>query len=180
MHPRTEQLLKQLDEHRSALCAAVDGILPALRDTRVVPDRWSVAEVLEHLTRVEEQLTRLLAAKLSEAQMTGKLEPERETGPITDTIDRARILDRTKRITAGERVIPRGELSSASALEALEKTRANLRDLVVAYDGMAIGAVTHPHPVLGIINGYQWLDFIGMHEARHTAQIREIGTVAIG
>ena len=63
---------------------------------------------------------------------------------------------------------------AAAALAALEKTRANLRDLVIAYDGMAIGAVAHPHPVLGIINGYQWVDFIGIHEARHTAQIREL------
>jgi hypothetical protein len=174
MHPRTEQLLRQLDERRAALCAAVEAVPPTRRDTRVVADRWSVAEVLEHLTRVEEQITRLLATKLSEAQMTGAMEPEPESGPLTDTIDRARILDRSRRITAGERVLPRGGMDAAAALAGLEKSRANLRDLVIAYDGMAIGAITHPHPVLGIINGYQWIDFIGMHEARHTAQISEL------
>jgi hypothetical protein len=174
MHPRTEQLLRQLDEHRAALRAAVEAVPATRRETRAVADRWSVAEVLEHLTRVEEQITRLLASKLSEAQLTGTLEPEPETGPLTDNIDRDRILDRSRRITAGERVLPRGGMDAAAALAALEKTRANLRDLVITYDGMAIGAVAHPHPVLGIINGYQWVDFIGIHEARHTAQIREL------
>jgi hypothetical protein len=47
---------------------------------------------------------------------------------------------------------------------------------VVAHDGIAIDAVTHPHPVLGVIDAYQWFIFIGSHEARHAEQIREIAT----
>ena len=175
MHPRTAELLNLLDENRAALRSAVDAIPSSHREVRPAPDRWSVAEVLEHLSRVEEQLTRLLAAKLAEAKMTGRLEPEGESGPITDKPDPAIILDRRRRITAGERVLPRGEMDSAAALVALDQRRAALRDLIVSHDGMALGAVSHPHPVLGVIDGYQWFTFIGLHEARHTAQIRDIG-----
>src|SRR5690242_10415065 len=137
MHPRTEQLLQQLDEHHQVLRAAVDSVPSTLRDTRLVPDRWSVAEVLEHLTRVETGITRLLASKLSEAQAAGTLQPERDIRAVPNTIDRARLLDRTRRITAGERVVPRGEMDSTTALAALEKSRADLRTLVTTYDGMS-------------------------------------------
>ena len=49
-----------------------------------------------------------------------------------------------------------------------------LRGAVDRADGLAIGEVTAPHPFLGSLNLYQWLIFLGAHEARHAAQIREI------
>ena len=174
MHPRTEQLLNHLAENRAVLHAAVDAVPSTLRATRPAADRWSVAEVLEHLGRVEEQLTRLLAAKLAEARLTGVLGPERESGPLVDSFGDL-LLDRRRRITAGDRVLPRGEMDATTALAALDATRTKLRDLVVSHDGLSLGAVSHPHPALGVLDGYQWFAFIGTHEARHAAQIREIG-----
>jgi uncharacterized damage-inducible protein DinB len=174
MHPRTEGLLNHLEANRAALHAAVDAIPSSLRETRPAADRWSVAEVLEHLGRVEEQITRLLAAKLAEARLTGVLGPERESGPFIDSLGAA-LLDRRRRITAGERVLPKGEMDVATALATLDRTRAKLRELIVSHDGLSLGAIGHPHPALGVLDGYQWFAFIGTHEARHAAQITEIG-----
>ncbi len=174
MHPRTEELLNHLEENRAALHAAVDAVPSSLRETRPSLDRWSVAEVLEHLGRVEEQLTRLLAAKLAEARLTGALGPERESGPIAHSFGDL-LLDRRRRITAGDRVLPRGEMDASTALATLDKTRTKLRELVVSHDGLSLGSVSHPHPAFGVLDVYQWFAFIGSHEARHAAQIREIG-----
>ena len=173
MHPRTEEILRHLDVNRVVLRAAVDAVPVALRETRPAPDRWSVAEVLEHLGRVEEGLTRLLSLRLAE-QATA-LAPEVETSSVMSRIEHARIIDRRYRVTAGERVLPRGEIDSPTALASLERARVKLRELVLQYDGVAITAVTHPHPLLGVIDAYQWLIFIGSHEARHADQIHEIG-----
>jgi hypothetical protein len=175
MHPRTEELLRHLDANRAILRAAVDDVPPEFRETRPTPDRWSVAEVLEHLGRIEEQLTRLLSAKLSEAQSTGALGPESDTSSVVHPGVHDAVVDRQRRVTAGDRVLPRGELDSAAALAALEAARVRLRDLLTSYDGVAITAVSHPHPVLGTIDAYQWFAFVGSHEARHAAQIREVG-----
>lgn len=174
MHPRTEELLRHLDANRITLHEALDAIPPALRDTRPAPDRWSAAEVLEHLARVERQITQLMATRLAEASANG-LEPERDSSPVVDSTNHDFVLDRSHRITAGEHVLPRGEMSSGAAWVALQETRQALRDLVVAYDGLAIGVVTHPHRVLGTLGAGQWFAFIGSHEARHAAQLREIG-----
>jgi len=179
MHPRTEELLNHLDENRAALHAAVDAVPPSLRETRPAADRWSVAEVLEHLGRVEEQLTRLLAAKLAQARLTGALGPERESGRVTDSLD-GLALDRRQRIKAGDRVLPQGAMDAPTALATLDKTRANLRELIVAHDGLSLGAVNHPHPAFGVLDGYQWVTFIGTHEARHAAQIYEVGQAVVG
>ena len=173
MHPRTEELLRHLDDTHAALRATVASIPSSLRNTRPAPDRWSIAEVLEHLSRVESGLTRLLASKLADARQTGLLEPDPNASPIDDLVDR-RLLDRTRRIVAGERVVPRGEMDADQAESALDSARQALRELLIAHDGMNLGLVRHPHPVLGEIDGYQWFAFIGTHEARHTHQIREI------
>jgi len=175
MHPRTEEMLRHLDANRVVLHAAVDSVPLELREKRPAPDRWSVAEVLEHLTRVEEGLTRLLGMRLTEAQAAGKLTAETDTSSIADSVNHELMLDRRRVITAGERVVPHGGIDAATAMTALETARAKLRDLIVAHDGLSLRAVSFPHPVFGPIDGYQWFVFIGSHEARHAAQIREIG-----
>ena len=38
-------------------------------------------------------------------------------------------------------------------------------------DGLALGEIKHDHVVLGELDLYQWLIFLGQHEARHTKQI---------
>jgi hypothetical protein len=175
MHPRTEELLQHLEASRGILSAAVDAIPAALRETRPAPDRWSVANVLEHLARVEEQITRLLAKRLAQARDAGALTPESRSSSVLEPDRQRALLDRRRRITANERSHPVESMSTSAALAALEKSRAGLRDLVVAYDGLNLSAVSFPHPVLGDLDGYGWVQFVGAHEARHAAQIREIG-----
>ncbi|HUQ81784.1 MAG TPA: DinB family protein [Gemmatimonadaceae bacterium] len=174
MHPRTEELLRHLDANRAELCAAVDAVPSEIREKRPVADRWSVALVLEHLARVESGLTKVLTGRLAEARAAGQLAPETDTSPVASAYHDV-MLDRTRLIVAGDRVVPRGEMDSATALGALSDSRSKLRELIVAHDGLSIAAVNFPHPVFGPIDGYQWFLFIGSHEARHAAQIREIG-----
>ena len=70
--------------------------------------------------------------------------------------------------------MPRGDLSAAEGLAALETSRRELLSAVAEGDGLALGTVTYPHPLLGDLNLYQWILFVGQHEARHAGQIREI------
>jgi len=56
----------------------------------------------------------------------------------------------------------------------LNESREMLRAAVAEADGLALGSITHPHPVLGEIDLYQWILFVGHHEARHAQQIDEV------
>jgi hypothetical protein len=94
---------------------------------------------------------------------------------VVATIDNELLVDRRRKITAGERVVPTGEMSSDAGWTALEASRIDLKALVSSYEGRDISSVMLPHPILGPINAFQWFVFIGTHEARHAAQITEIG-----
>lgn len=173
MHPRTEELLQHLDTQHRRMHAAVDGVPRAERGRKPTPTAWSVAEVLEHLAIVERRIDRLFQSKLAEARAKG-IGQERDQSPIVGTIDMDRVLDRGRKITASEAALPTGKLSADDAWAALDEARAALCRTVRECDGLALGEVIHPHPVLGPINLYQWIAFVGGHEARHAAQVIEL------
>ena len=175
MHPRIKEVLDYLDTTRFELGKVVDDVPATRREERPASDRWSVAEVLQHLSIIESRIVPMIAGKIAAAKDAG-LGPEIETSPILDSIDRARITDRSRRVTAPDMVQPRSVGDAASIWSALQQSRASLREAILAGDGLALSEVTQQHPVLGLINLYQWIIFVGSHEARHTAQIREIAS----
>lgn len=178
MNPRTAKLFEHLDHHRANLRTAVDEIPPKLRSQRPAPERWSVIELLEHVNLVERRLTYLLNQWVAEAREQG-LGPGEETHP-TPPVNLEIVLNRGYQITASEAVRPRGELDEAAAWAALEEARENLKATVLGFEGLPLGGVIRPHPAIGPLNFYQWVEFVGWHEARHTAQIRENGAALAG
>jgi len=174
VHPRTTELLRHLDLQHERLRNAVESIPRAQREKKPQPDRWSVAEVIEHLSIVETRIGRVFDAKLAEARNAGAVREERDSSPVVGSIDMDRVLDRSRRITAAESSLPSGKLDAEAAWAALERARTALRDSVRSADGLALGEIVQPHPVLGPINLYQWIAFVGGHEARHAAQVLEL------
>jgi uncharacterized damage-inducible protein DinB len=173
MHPRIEEVLNYLDTERSALREAVELVPPALRDEAPGTDRWSVAQVLQHLAIIEKRIAMGMAKWIAEARTSG-LGPEIDTSSILNSLPLQLIADRSQPRSAPEEVRPRGDTDAATAWKALEQTRAALRAAILAGDGLALSEVVQPHPVLGPINLYQWTLFVGSHEIRHTGQVREI------
>jgi uncharacterized damage-inducible protein DinB len=173
MHPRIAELLSYVQLQRLALFDAVCLIPETLRDRRVERETWSAAEVLEHLHRVESGIARLLTRSLERAKAAG-LEPENEVDSVLATLDTLRLADRSRRMSAPEPVMPRGELTAAQGMAALTESRQALISALQEADGLALGQVTRVHPTLGPLNLYQWVLFVGQHEARHAGQLQDI------
>jgi len=179
MHPRIQELLDYLDEQHAGLHAAVDSVPEERRNEPPAPDQWSTAGVLEHLAIVETNIGRLLHDRIEKARASG-LRPETETSSVVATFSsQSVILDRGRRITASPASHPKQNLSWEAALQAFEDARQTLRNTLTGADGLALGEVTHPHPVFGPLDLYHWVAFVGGHEARHAAQIRECGEFAV-
>jgi uncharacterized damage-inducible protein DinB len=174
MHPRIKEVVEALDSRRAELTRAVNEVPTSARNRRPSEDRWSVAEVLEHLALVEENIPQRVKALVTEQRTN----PERESTSIAETIDSAFMLDRSKKRVAREAMQPRSGVDAAAAWTRLERARQVTHETLRELDGVALSDVSAPHPALGPLNGYQWFLFLAAHEGRHTAQIREI-TAAI-
>lgn len=176
MHPRLAAVIAHADRARTELLAVVETIPEPLREARPSENAWSVAEILEHLSRVEKGIAKLVALKVGEMQMMP--EPPREA-PEMVPLNLAKfehMLNRDFYIEAPERVLPKGEMSALEAHAALAETRGILLDQLHAGDGLAYSSVTHPHPAFGALDLYEWVYFIGGHEQRHTEQVRAIAS----
>jgi hypothetical protein len=178
MHPRLAELVDYATAQRTALLAAVSTVPESLRDERIHAGTWSIAEVLEHLHRVESGIARLLLRTIERGR--GRLPEEQETGSLLNSLDAYTLTRRDRRLLAPDPVAPRGDYTAAQGLAALALSREALLAAIRSGDGLALGQLTFPHPLLGSLDLYQWILFVGQHEARHAAQIAEIGRAPIG
>lgn len=173
MHPRFQELSDFIRAQRAELRAAVDSVPQHLHDTIPADGRWSVSGVVEHLAKVEARVAALLRMKVDEARAAG-VAAETETSPILAEVPIDQLLDRSRKLTAPDAVHPTG-MTSAAALDALHSTEQTIQGILADADGIAGRDVTHTHAVFGQFNLYQWFAFVGAHQRRHAAQIREIG-----
>lgn len=173
MHPRIAELIDYVQRQRIALLDAVSLIPEPLRDRRCDAATWSAAEVLEHLHRVESGIARLISRSVERAKADG-LALEQDASSVLASLDTLRLLDRSLRITAPDPVMPRGEMTAAQATAALTDSRQALVSALDEADGLALGQITRTHPTLGTLDLYQWVLFVGQHEARHAAQVQDI------
>ena len=178
MHPRIKELVEALDSRRAELTRAVNDIPMSVRNRRPAEDRWSVAEVLEHLALVEDNIAQMVGRLVADQRKTG-LGAERGTTSIAETLDSASVLDRSKKRIAREAMQPQSGVDAGAAWTHLERVRQTTQTTLRHVDGVALSDVSAPHPALGPLNGYQWFLFLAAHEGRHTAQIREIATAAV-
>ena len=93
---------------------------------------------------------------------------------LPEAQEQRRIVDRNRRIDAPASVTPQDVPSAEDAQRLLEESRAMLRSAIAEADGLALGLIMHPHPVVGEINLYEWILFVGLHEQRHLPQIGEV------
>lgn len=173
MHPRIEEILACLDTHRAELRAAFDAVPAALRTARPAPDRWSAAEILEHVALVEHTVLQSCTRQLAAARAAG-LPAETDTSSVIGSLPPERIANRRRPVSAPDGLTPKG-MDPEAAWADVEAVRARLREFIVSCDGLALGQVTFPHPFLGPLTLYQWLLFAAGHHARHADQLRELG-----
>jgi hypothetical protein len=178
MHPRLAELVDYATAQRTALLVAVSTVPEPLRDERIHTGTWSIAEVLEHLHRVESGIARLLLRTIERGR--ARIPQEQETGSLLNCLDAYNLTRRDRRLLAPDPVAPRGDYTAAQGLAALALSREALLAAIRSGDGLALGQLTFPHPLLGSLDLYQWILFVGQHEARHAAQIAEIGRAPTG
>jgi hypothetical protein len=166
-------LVDHLNRQREVLRSAVARVPAHQREQKPAPDRWSVAEVLEHLAIVEMRVAGLLSAAVHQA-------PEQANAASAGAATMAeqqlnRLVDRSTRRQTSEAGTPSGQFDAQAAWAMLESARQHLLDVLNAARGRDLSEVRRPHPLLGELNGWEWIAFIGGHDARHAAQIDEVG-----
>jgi len=163
-----QKVIDHLQRTRKEFLASIDGVSEAQWKFKAAPDRWSIAEVAEHITLSETLIEGMVSTELAKAtpgDTRSKYEDDQLAGMITN---------RTNKFQAPEVLKPASKFATREILiEAFEEARGK----TLASAKMAKGdlrALMIPNPVLGEMDGQQGFLFLSSHTARHIAQIEEV------
>ena len=163
-----DKALAYLESTKNAVLEAAKGLSPAQMNFKPAPDRWSVAECLEHIASAEDYLRGLITEKV----MTSPDVPGRDVKAIDEGILKG-VPDRSTKRQAPEPLKPVNKygspagsekhfVESRATTEAYLKTSPDLRQHAMA------GPAGPP------MDGYEWILLIAAHSERHTKQIEEV------
>jgi hypothetical protein len=168
-HARFADIVGYLETERNQLETHVRALSSALADQKPDEASWSPVELIEHLVLVEGFVANILQGLVASAPPEA-LGPETVSDSLLGSLDGYGIVAAKTKRPAPEMVCPKATRSLDAAWAALVETRTRVMDALRKANGLAVGQLTAPHPVLGPINFYQWAVFSGQHEERHIAQ----------
>jgi hypothetical protein len=164
-------LAAHLEKTRKALIDATAGLSAAQWNFKPAPERWSVAECVEHLALSEDRIFQLV----TERMLKSPAEPEKKeaTKGKEDLILKV-IPDRSQKFQAPEPLLPHGKWATPEeTLRHFRESRAHSIEYVKITQDDLHGHF-FDHPVAKTLDGYQWLLLMSAHTQRHTAQLLEV------
>jgi uncharacterized damage-inducible protein DinB len=163
-----DRAIQYLEKTKQGVIDATKGLSDAQWNFKAGPDRWSIAQCMEHIAAAEDYIRGIVVEKV----MVAPAVPDRDTKKTDDAVV-ALVPDRSKKAQAPEPLVPTNRYGSPDAslkhfLESREKTE----DFLKTTPGLRDHAVDSP---LGTkMDGYEFVLFIAAHSERHTKQILEV------
>jgi DinB family protein len=167
-----DRALSDLHATQAMYLHTVDKLTEAQWNYKPSADRWSIAEVAEHIAISEVQIFKYLTDTVmktpEQPPLDEKLMREGDANVLFKETDRSKpgrapkVLQPTGAFASKEEATAAFKQSRARAIEFLRDTQENLRGHRV------------PNTNFGEVDGYQWLLLISAHSERHTKQIREV------
>lgn len=162
--------LERFNMTKADFIEEISGLSEAQLNFKESPERWSVAEVAEHIITAEEAVLPLITEKVLKAPVAEGKDNYR----VKDQAVWMAVTNRSTKFTAPERVQPNGRFKTkADILKGYNEARSKTLEFVKTTD-IDLRNKFADNPVMGMIDAYQWLIFLNAHNQRHLDQIREI------
>jgi hypothetical protein len=166
-----DRTLAYLESTKKGVVEATKGLSDAQWNFKPGPDRWSVAEVMEHLAAAED----LLRGMTQENVMKTPAIPPRDAAELKKIDDSviAMVPDRSHKAEAPEPLRPTNRFGSPAAAEKhFLESRATTEEYLKNTPDLRAHAVDSP---LGMkLDGVEWVLLIAGHSERHTKQMLEV------
>jgi hypothetical protein len=163
-----DKALQYLETTKKGVLEATKGLSEVQWNFKPAPDRWSVAQVMEHIATAEDFIRGMLKEKIMMA-------PAGELGrdvKKTDDGVLAMVPDRTTKVQAPEPLVPTNRFGTPEAsLKHFVESRTTTEDFLKTTTGLRDHVADSP---MGKLDGYEFVLLIAAHSERHTKQINEV------
>jgi hypothetical protein len=164
-----DKALAYLESTKKGVLDATKGLSEAQWNFKPAPDKWSVAECIEHIAAAEDLIRGMAVDKVMKAPAA----PDRDTAKIDAGI-MAMIPDRSQKAQAPDELKPTNRFGSPEgSLKHFVESRTATENFLKETPDLRAHAVDSP---LGgpKLDAYEWVLFVSAHSQRHTKQIEEV------
>ncbi len=159
------------DAIRRKLVAVVGDLSAEQADALPDGEKWSISQIVEHISMVSGGIFRICGKLLSKAEANGSA----ATGIIDVETLHSKVAEiENIKLEAPEMVRPSDGKPISESLAVLESVSAGMRSLQEKFESFDGNSTKFPHPYFGDLSAIEWLSLAGGHEARHTRQIKRI------
>jgi uncharacterized damage-inducible protein DinB len=164
-----DKAMKYLESTKQGVIDATKGLSAAQWNFKSAPDRWSVAEVMEHIAAAEDFIRGNITQNVMKA-------PARSAGEDVKALDDtvvAKIPDRSVKAQAPEPLKPTNRFGSPEAsLKHFLESRQETEAFLTSHNDLRDHATDSPMGKK--LDAYEWVLFLTAHSERHTKQILEV------
>jgi uncharacterized damage-inducible protein DinB len=166
------EVFDSIEQTRGSIYEQVKGLSEEQSRFRPADDKWSVAEIAEHLSLTESRMLQLIQHLVEQNEAAAA--PVDVNAPIAPISIESFYAQIPAKGTAPEFLQPSGSLSLEEAVQSLQKTREALIALKSRLQSRDFTPVLYSRESFGPYTPYQLVAFIGHHEGRHLNQIAEL------
>ncbi|HRH60365.1 MAG TPA: DinB family protein [Chitinophagaceae bacterium] len=160
----------ELQRTKNLLEKELKGLNDEQLKFKPAPDKWSIAEVVEHIALAENGIFQITQATLKAPADSLK----RKEIKVTEADIKQRLTNRTTKVQSPEIIKPTGQFPSATAAY---QAFTNRREATIQYISTTNDDLLNhfwQHPATGTIDLYQTILLIAAHSERHILQIIEV------
>jgi uncharacterized damage-inducible protein DinB len=164
-------ILAANEQAQERFIAVVSNLTEAQANFRPDENQWTIAEIVEHVSIVNDGLLRLTHKLLKEADSAPR-PPKADLNLGHTTLDENG--QQQGQFQAPDRVRPQGGARIEDSLAKMRASLAGLAEIQSRLEAVDLSEQMVPHPFLGPINAYQWMVLLGEHLDRHRGQIERV------
>ena len=165
-----ERAVQYLETTKRGVLDATRGLSEAQWNFKTAQDRWSLAEVIEHLAAAEDMLRGLTQEQVMKSPAVPVRSAE-ETKKADESV-LTLVPDRTHKAQAPEPLKPTNRFGSPEAAQKhFLESRAATEEYLKNTSGLRAHLGDSP---LGKLDGYEFVLFAAAHSERHTKQMLEV------
>ena len=165
-----------LQQSRDGVVGATKGLSEAQWKFKPAPERWSIAEILEHLVLTQEFVLGPVRQQLAKTPATTA---DRDNKRL-DSVGVIQLPERKSKFQAPEMLQPTGRWTPSEALERLLNNYTRLTEYLESTPDLRQHLLEAP-PIKAVsrgkydsMDGYQWVLASAAHAERHTKQMLEV------
>ncbi len=163
-----EKAMQYLESTKKDVLDAVKGLSVAQWNFKSAPDRWSIAECMEHIAIAED----FIRGNIENGVMKAPPAPGRDVAAIDAAIIE-NVPARKTKVQAPEPIKPSNQFGSPEgSVKHFVESRAKTEEFLETTPGLRDHAADSP--VGAKWDGYEFILLIAAHSERHTNQIKEV------